>query len=55
VTVPEGNTVAGFDEVMYAITSIEPPAVGVSVEGEMEIAVGLFDTVRVIVCEVELA
>ena len=35
VTVPEGYVVEGLAEVMSAVTIMEPPAVGVSVEGIM--------------------
>jgi hypothetical protein len=55
VTVPEGNAVAGLGEIMSAVTTMEPPADGVSVDGMMVMEVGLFETVMVIACVVEVA
>jgi hypothetical protein len=39
VTVPEGSVATGFGEVMDAVTTKEPPAVGVRVEGVSVVAV----------------
>jgi hypothetical protein len=39
VTVPEGSVATGFGEVMDAVTTMEPPAVGVRVEGVSVVAV----------------
>jgi len=55
VTVPEGCVEAGLEDVMEAVTIMEPPADGVSVDGVMVMVVGLFETVRVTDCEVVVA
>ena len=46
VTVPVGWVAEGLDEVMKAVTSMDPPAVGVRVDGVSVIAEGLLETLR---------
>jgi hypothetical protein len=46
---------AGLEEVTSMLTVIEPPAVGVSVDGTIADVVGLFDTVRVTDDDVDVA
>jgi hypothetical protein len=47
VTVPEGSVATGFGEVIAAVTTIDPPAVGVRVEGVSEVAVDPLVTLMV--------
>ena len=54
VTVPEGAVAPGFVEVMYAVASMEPPAVGVRVDGSSTIEDGLLDTLMVTAGEIVL-
>jgi len=46
-TVPEGAVPPGFGEEMDAVTTMEPPAVGVRVEGVRTVVVELLETVMV--------
>jgi hypothetical protein len=55
VIVPLGNEVDGLDEDTFTVTVIDPPAVGVVVEGMTVAVVGLFETVRAVAAEVDVA